>query len=697
MKIIQCAILVSLTLTATAQDDLGWPAYLGGLDSSQYSTLDQINTENVANLEVAWTYHSGDASDSGRTQVQCNPLIIDNIIYATTAALNVVALDAATGQERWRFDPAAGTTPISGANRGLNYWTDGTDARILFGARQTLYALDAKTGAIIESFGTEGKVDLRQGFHRNAEDFYVLITTPGVVFEDTVILGSRLNENHPAAPGDIRAFDVRTGEIRWSFHTIPHPGELGYDTWPENAYLKAGGANSWGGMSLDLKRGIVYIPTGSAVYDFYGADRPGDNLFANCLIALDARTGERKWHYQIVRHDLWDRDLPAPPNLLTINHEGKLRDVAAQITKSGHVFVFDRDTGEPIFPIEEISAPTSDLPGEQTAATQPLPTAPPAFSRQEFRVEDVSNRTPEIHDEILQRLLRARRTHQFDPPSREGTVILPGFDGGGEWGGASHDPETGMLYVNASEMPWILQMIPIGSTKNRAAGKGLRLYAQNCVYCHGLGRQGDPLGIYPALVEMDKKFTRADIVKIILEGQGIMPSFGHLKKSDAESLADFLFLPPEETAMLADSDNATGFASIGYNRFVDPDGFPAIKPPWGTLNAIDLNKGTLAWKVTLGDRPEARKKSDPPTGTENYGGPLNTAGGLIFIAATNDEKIRAFDKATGKQLWETKLPAGGYATPSTFAVDGKQYVLIPAGGGKMGTPSGDAWIAYALP
>lgn len=691
-------LLIPFHGLAFAQN-VDWPHYLGGLDSRQYSDLDQIDRENVAALEVAWTYRSGDADPANRSQIQCNPLIVDGTLYATTPSLHVVALDAATGQERWRFNPFEDGYKLFGlgVNRGLNYWSDDGVARIFYSASSKLCVLDAATGAPVESFGASGSVDLRDGLSRDASRLFVVANSPGVVFEDLLILGMRVAEGHPAAPGDIRAYDVRTGEIRWTFHTIPHPGEFGYDTWPPDAWKSIGGANAWAGMSLDPERGIVYIPTGSPAYDFYGADRVGDNLFANCLLALDARTGERKWHFQFVHHDLWDRDIPAPPNLLTLQRDGKRVDAVAQITKSAHVFVFDRETGEPLFPIEEASIPPSELPGEVASRTQPLPQKPPPFSRQVFTEADVSDRTPEVHADILQQLRRLHSEGQFYPPSRLGTVILPGFDGGGEWGGAAHDPRSGILYVNASEMAWILRMFPLSSGAGARSSTATRLYAENCLSCHGIAREGDPLGEFPALINLSEKYTKDQIGQIISSGKGFMPSFGHLSRGAISVLAGFLLEPPAAIDAASGAEGDLSFVHTGYTRFLDKDGYPALKPPWGTLSAIDLNEGELLWQVPLGDRPEARAESDPPTGAENYGGPLVTSSELIFIAASSDEKFRAFDAASGEPLWETDLPAAGYATPATYLVDGRQYVVIAAGGGKVGTKSGDAWIAYALP
>ena len=641
--------------------DVDWPAYLGDSGSSQYSSLEQITVDNVGELELAWVYRSGDADSEDRTQIQCNPIIVDGVLYGTSPTLKLFALDAATGKELWRFDPFDDDYQLFGlgVNRGVTLWED----RVVYTAGDKLYAVAKDSGEEIFN------LDLHVGLGERAEGLFIGSNTPGVVFENLLILGHRASENLPSVPGDIRAFDLETGDLVWSFHTIPHPGELGYDTWPEDAWKNSGGANAWAGLSVDVERGVVYVPTGSAAYDFYGGDRPGQNLFANTLLALDARTGERRWHYQFVHHDIWDRDLPAPPNLVTVNGV----DAVAQITKSGYVFVFDRDTGEPLFPIDEVPVARTELPGETTWPTQPVPTKPPPFARQELTA---SNLRPFARE----RFERLRPSVPFTPPSREGTVILPGYDGGGEWGGAAFDPETATLYVNASEMPWVLTMMEVHDTGLHTGGLA---YAMHCLYCHGVDREGDPIGIYPALTHLDDE---ADVRDVIQNGRGAMPTFSHLEPEVTDALVAYLF--DREDPFPDNAPHAPlPFMSTGYHRFVDDNGDPAIEPPWGTLSAIDLERGEIRWQVPLGGA----------TGAENYGGAVVTASGLVFIAASKDEKFRAFHKESGELLWEVDLPAGGYATPATYSVSGRQYVVIAAGGGKMGTPSGDAYLAFALP
>ena len=682
--------------------DASWRFHGGDAGHTQHSPLAQINTANVGRLQVAWTYRTGDARPDGRSQIQCNPVVVGGVLYATSPQIKAFALDAKSGQPLWTFDPFAGSNDklaALGVSRGVVYWEQGGDRRILFTAAQRLYALDARTGRPIPSFGANGSVDLTQGLDRDMKGLYVLSNTPGALYHDLLILGSRVSEGPgPAAPGHIRAYDVRTGAIRWIFHTIPHPGELGHDTWPEDAWKRVGGANAWSGISVDEKRGWVFLPTGSAAFDFWGGDRKGANLFANCLLVLDAATGKRIWHYQVVRHDLWDRDLPAAPVLVTLDRRGRKLDAVAQVTKSGHVFLFNRATGHPLFPIEEVPVPPSDLKDEKVAATEPLPTQPPAFARQVFTEAEATDVTPEARQAVLSRLAQVRTGRRFIPPSTQGTVIFPGFDGGGEWGGSAFDPESGRLYVNANEMPWILTMVDVAA---RGESRGRAVYRQHCTACHGLDRQGAPQQASPPLTDLAPRFQKPDLVALLEKGKGVMPAFAFLSAEDKGAVASYL-LGEEKPAEAEEEEEeapppGVPYTHTGYNRFLDPQGYPAVKPPWGTLNAIDLVKGTIAWTVPLGELPELTKRGIPPTGTENYGGPVVTAGGLLFIGATKDEKFRAFDKATGKVLWETSLPAGGYATPATYAVGGKQYVVIAAGGGKMGTKSGDAYVAYALP
>lgn len=690
---------------ASAAADKNWGAYFGDAGGTHYSTLRQIDVSNVARLEKAWEFRTGDMPAGNRSQIQCNPLVIDGVFYGTSPALALIALDAATGRELWRFIPETdvpGGGP-AGVNRGLAWWQEGGEKRILFSAGVYLYAVNPVTGKAIASFGDGGRVNLTVGLgSEEQQKMYFAANTPGAVFRDLIIMPFRVGEGPaPSAPGHLRAYDVRTGKQRWVFHTIPQPGEFGYDTWPADAHKWVGGGNCWAGLVIDHERGIAFVPTGSAAFDFYGGDRVGANLFSNCLLALDAATGKRKWHFQFVHHDVWDRDPPAAPVLCEVMRDGKKIAAVAQTLKSGHVWVFDRETGESLFPWREVPMPKSELGGEVTWLTQPFPDKPAPFARQVFTQEEVTNRTPAAREAVFKRLYEVNTHRVFDPPSERGTVIFPGYDGGAEWGGAAVDPK-GVLFVNSNEMAWILTMV---KTENLGAGAH-GLYQQLCMSCHGPNREGNAAQNIPSLAGVGAKLKQEDIIALLRTGKGVMPSFNFIPDPAKEALAQYLVAPDaavqsdaragEAAASLA-SVMRTPWGTTGYNRFFDPDGYPAVRPPWGTLNAIDLNTGEYVWKRTLGELPELTAQGIAPTGTENYGGPVVTAGGVLFIGATKDEKFRAFSTATGELLWETTLPAGGYATPATYEAGGRQYVVIAAGGGKMGTKSGDAWVAFALP
>ncbi|KAA5547689.1 pyrroloquinoline quinone-dependent dehydrogenase [Adhaeribacter rhizoryzae] len=687
---------------ARVGEEKEWPVYGGNAQGNRYSGLDQINTQNVNRLQIAWTYHTGDNTGKG-TEMQSQPIIKNGILYTASPKLKVLALDAATGALRWQFDPFKDKEPTLHANRGVVYWENGNDKRILFTAGAVLYALNADTGEPVTSFGKNGQVSLYEGLGRDVKGFYIVATTPGIVYQNLLILGSRVSENADAAPGFVRAYNIGTGEIAWVFRTIPQPGEFGHDTWPADAWESVGGANVWSGMSLDEKRGLVFLPTGSASFDFYGGNRPGQNLFANCILAIKAATGERVWHYQTVHHDIWDRDLPCQPNLVTVNHNGKKVDAVAQATKSGFIFLLDRETGKPLFPLEERPVPKSDLPGEVAWPTQPIPLKPAPFARQAFTEADITDISPEAHAHVAERFKQVRSGQPFIPPSKAGTVIFPGFDGGAEWGGNAFDPQSGVLYINSNEMPWILTMVDAKPKTSEKLSAGAQLYQQNCASCHGPDRLGDQHS-YPSLVQIQDRLSRRDIELTVKNGRGRMPAFGHIPENNRQAIIDFIINPnikstneQNQEKVIASKIPQLPYTHTGYHRFLDQQGYPAVKPPWGTLNAINLNTGEYLWQVPLGEFAELTKKGIPPTGTENYGGPIVTAGGLVFIGATKDEKFRAFDKKTGKILYETTLPAGGYATPSTYQVNGKQYIVISAGGAKMGTKAGDAIIAFALP
>lgn len=746
----------------------------------------------MSRLTQAWIFDTGEKGG-----IQDNPLIVGRTLYAYTPTQKIIALDAATGALKWKFDSGViGQQPA----RGMSYWTDGKEHRLLAGVMNFLYCLDADTGKPISSFGENGRVDLRKDLRGNYEEQSIALTTPGIIYKDLIIVGGRNPETHPAPPGDIRAFDVRTGKLIWSFHTIPHPGEPGYETWPPDAWKTAGAANNWAGMSLDAERGIVYAPTGSAVFDFYGGDRLGDDLYANTILALDAATGKPLWHFQGVHHDIWDRDFPSPPALLTLKRDGKSIPALAQTTKQGFVYLFNRLTGEPLFPIHEHAYPASTVPGESAAPTQPLPDSPEPFARQRLTEDLLTNRTPEAHAWALKTFREARSNGQFMPFALDKlTVIWPGFDGGAEWGGPALDPSTNVLYVNANEMAWLagleepkqesdpgaqvyqsqcamchglslagappafpslldvlkrlsaqqvtdavkqgkgrmpsfpnikddrlaalIEFLRTGpqpganSAAGPVAGKeltsvparagsqppadpaGAAVYQDHCAICHGDHMEGIPPA-FPMLIGVGSRLTPAQTIDLIQRGKGTMPPTPDLQGSDLDALLRFLGVDAHSSALPAAEASATPeYVFKGYNRFLDPDGYPAIAPPWGTLNAIDLKTGKYLWKIPLGEFPDLVRQGMKNTGSETYGGPIVTAGGVLFIGSTvADRKLRAFDTRNGKLLWEGELPFPGVATPSTYMIDGRQYVVIAASGGRdPRTPVGGAYVAFALP
>ncbi len=752
-----------------------WPVYGGQVAGDHYSALSQINRTNVEKLRQAWTFDTGE-----KGILQTSPIIVENILYAYTPSQKVIAIDAASGKLLWKFDSGVlGTAPA----RGLSYWSDGKDSRIFAGVMNFLYALDAATGRPVPEFGENGRIDLRKGLRGDYRLQDVALTSPGMIYKNMIIVGGRNPETHPAPPGDIRAFDVHTGALCWTFHTIPHPGEFGYSTWPKDAWKNSGAANNWAGMSLDAKRGIVYVPTGSAVFDFYGADRLGDDLFADTLLALDAQTGKRIWYFQGVHHDLWDRDFPSPPALLTVEHNGKRIDAVAQTTKQGYVYLFDRMTGKLLFPIQEHKYPASNVPGEVSSPTQSLPIAPKPFARQFLAADMLTTRTPEAHADALKKFKTFRSDGQFVPLSlNKQTIVFPGFDGGAEWGGPAIDPITGVIYINSNEMAWTG-----GLTAEKPSGNlGESVYLNQCGVCHGADRTGSPPD-FPSLVDIDKRLTSQQIMDKIHQGGGRMPAFPNLSDTQSDALMRFVEngsrenpemesgktevastpapdilqenltnpvgatvyrkkcavchgdhrqgVPPAYPALLGVGSRMTSsqisdrihegkdamppfpglegnqlhslvrylenvqYRFTGYRKFVDQDGYPAISPPWGTLNAVDLNTGKYLWKIPLGEYPALAAKGMTNTGSENYGGPVVTASGLLFIGATvYDNKFRAFDSHTGKLLWETELPSAGAATPATYMVDGKQYVVIAAGGSKFDrSPVEGRYVAFALP
>lgn len=684
-------ILVGLSIATVVAD---WPHYGGGPDQTRYSLLAQITPANVSRLKVAWRYDTGDAFPG--SEMQCQPVVAHGVLYAASPKLRVFALDAATGAPRWSFDPNKDLTrPSRTRIRGLMYWERGTKRRIYFAARHWLYALDAYTGQPLDGFGVNGRIDLREGFRgRDPRTLSIGVNTPGVFYGDLLILGSIVPEGLPSAPGDIRAFDVDTGELKWTFHTIPHPGQSGADTWPKDAWRFSGGANAWAGLALDVPRGLVFASTGSAAYDFYGGNRHGDNLFANTILCLRAATGERVWHFQAVKHDVWDRDFPAPPTLVSVTRDGRRIDAVAQIAKNGRTYVLERETGRPLFPMEDVEAPASDVPGERLATRQVLPALPAPFTRQRFTEDLITTRTPEAHKAVREKWLALRKGGEFDPPSLQGTILFPGMDSGAEWGGAAYDPRSGLLYVNANEMAWILTLVERGMPDGEPE-TGQALYERHCASCHRADLTGQPPE-FPSLQGIAARRGVDQVAEVVRDGAGRMPGYQHLNEARLRALVRYVVSGESETlGTRVSSPLDIPYTLDGYVRFTDPDGFPAVTPPWGTLTAIDVNKGSIAWQVPLGEVPGSGLKG---TGSENYGGPVVTAGGLVFIGATNyDNMFRAFDAATGRLLWEAPLPAAGNATPAVYEVAGRQYVAIGAGGGKWGAAPGGTYVAFTLP
>lgn len=722
MKISNSKLFLGLLVTAAAfagckdknaPDYSTWGMAGGNSNMNKYSSLTQIDTDNVKDLQIAWTYHAGDVDTAAKSQIQCNSIVVNGVLYGTSPALTLFAIDAATGEQKWQYKPVVQITEGSKAahfnlnnNRGVTYWTDGNgDERIFYSTGQYLQAINAKTGELIDGFGKHGKVDLHEGLGDNASDLFVTETSPGTIYKDMFITGTRVAESMDAAPGYVRAYDVHTGAIRWIFHTIPLPGEPGYETWGnKDAYKLTGGVNNWMGMTIDQKRGIAYIPLGSASMDFYGGKRPGNDLYSDCLVAVDANTGKVLWHFQYVHHDVWDRDPSSAPVLVTLKHDGKMVDAVAQTTKQGFVFVFDRVTGKSLFPIKEVPVDTTtELVGEKLSPTQPEPQLPKPYVRQSLTVKDINPYLPDSSKSYMTSDLASYHTgHLFTPQSKEGTIIFPGFDGGAEWGGPSVDPDKGIMYVNASEMAWILKMYDIkqdATTKENYVQAGARLFQQNCMMCHGKDLKGG--GNYPSLIGINKKLNESSFISFINAGRRMMPAFQHLPQEEKEAIASFVLkLPAADKKPFVEKISAKQefrnlpYTISGYNKFLTKSGLPGIAPPWGSLSAIDLNTGQYLWRDTLGNDP--RFPGVKNTGTENYGGSAITKSGLLFIAATRDGMFRAFNRNNGKLLWQVKLPFAGFATPTVYEVNGKEYVVIACGGGKLGTKSGDEYVAFAL-
>ncbi|HUD48030.1 MAG TPA: PQQ-binding-like beta-propeller repeat protein [Candidatus Baltobacteraceae bacterium] len=655
---------------------LTWQRSHGDNGGMRYSALRQINRANVTNLQVAWIYHSHETNNA----LECNPIIVRDMMFTPTPDDFVVGVNAATGAEVWRFKPEGRP-----AFRGLIYWPGGHGApeRVMFCAGHYLYALDPKSGHLVTDFGEGGKVFLPGQTQRE----FGAATAAPVIFKKIIIVAG--------FEKDVWGFDVANGRLLWTFHSVPRPGEFGYDTWDKT---ESYGANAWAGIALDEKRGIAFMTTGSPKPNFNGVRHRGKNLFANCLIALDARTGKRLWHFQEIRHDIWDLDISSPPTLATIKRDGRRIDVVAATSKIGNTLLLDRTSGKPIFPYRLRRAPTSDVPGEQTWPYQPDPVLPENFSKLEFTEADLTTRTEESA-EYARSLFKSMRTGWFMPVAEGRPTLYFDIDGGAEWTGTCVDAETGRLYVTANHIGWAITLFrdddpPFDATTNETPGQ--KIFEATCAKCHGGNGLG--VGMFPPLRGLRHRMSEEAIAKQIREGKNAMPANPQLTADQVNALVDFLLLRDRPESAAPARTERPIYSVAGYPRFYDQEGYPANKPPWGTINCIDLNTGRLVWKKPLGEYPELAAKGMPITGTENYGGAIVTAGGLLFCSGTRDNKIRAFDKTTGEELWAATLPYAGSAAPATYQIDGRQYVVVPATGVfHLGTPHGDAWVAFALP
>ncbi len=747
------ALLVASAATLFAQQTrTTWRDYLGGPDSSHYSALKQIDRSSVKQLEFAWTYDTGE--DPSYTFC---PIVVDNIAYFAAKQGSLVAVDAATGKEIWAhsFESLGGRGGFGGrggisGQRGANYWEskDRSDRRIFVSTGGFLEAIDARTGQSVDSFADHGKLDLKTGLDRTTRA--LASRSPGRIFENIIILGSATGEGYLAPPGDIRAFDVVTGKLIWVFHTIPRPGEFGYDTWPQDAYKYMGGVDVWGEITVDEKRGIVYLPTASAKYELYGGDRKGDNLFADCLLALDARTGKYLWHFQTVHHDVWDYDPDAAPQLVTVKHDGKNVDAVALASKNGFLYVFDRVTGKPLWPIEERPVPASDVPGETTAKTQPFPTVVPPFARQGMTAKDMYEgfMKPEQVGWWKDRLSSAR-TGFYTPPALIDTISLPSVNGGALFFATGADPTNGTVYVMSKDMPSILKLVEAGQStaantggliperpprtgpgRGAPAGRGApgpptpaqigrTVYDQACQSCHGPELKGDR---GPAIDAVISRLGSESTREVIAKGRGGMPSFSSIPEPSMDALIAFLTNPGAGAANLqaaATAAMARMMREPDYPADVDPppsryktgygnEGY-IITPPWSSITAYDLNTGKIKWKTPYGDLPQAGPSDALRGNVFPKSGMVITAGGLVLFAG-NDSKLYALDKDTGKLLFSKDLPNGSLGVPAVYEVNGREYLLFavsggnpyPAGaymprGGVMPPATSKGYIAFALP
>jgi quinoprotein glucose dehydrogenase len=745
--IIRLALLCGLSVACSGAgpDHKSWTQYGGGLDSSHFSALTQIDKSNVDQLQIAWTYSTGD-----NRSYLFNPIVVDNVAYLLARNSSLVALDAGTGKEIWIHENLPGLSA-----RGIAYWESKNrkDRRLIFAINNHLQEIDARTGKSILTFGRNGLVDLREGLGRDPKTIaHIQTDSPGRVFEDLILLGSATGEAYLSPPGDIRAYNVITGKLAWTFHTVPHPGEYGYETWPKDAWKYSGGTNTWGEITVDEERGIAYFPTGSPTYDYYAADRLGDNLFANCLLALDARTGKRLWHFQMVHHDLWDYDSSAAPQLVTVRHEGKVVNAVAQATKQGFLYVFDRVTGKPLWPIEERPVPKSDMPGERASPTQPFPSAPPPFARLKMTADDVNPYilTAEERASWKDRIASMHNEGLYTPPGLYESLSLPGARGGSNWGSTAANGPKGMVYLTTQDWPTVyklglddpLGMPSTGSRRRRSGNAGRQVYEERCQACHGANGVRSGPGP-PALAGVGARLGAGEFRRVVLTGRSKMPAFADLDDATLNAILAFLGSAPggggnaaARPAAVVASGGAPGglaipprsgprYSPLGgppYPEGVDgpreryytnwglyPDQPYIINPPWSSVVAYDLNQGTIKWKVPFGQDAKAAEQGAKDTGAfmAEHHGMIVTATGLIFLAAS-DGKLRAYDEETGKTLWTVTLPAGSEGIPAMYAANGRQYLLLsvssnvnPGGRGGQGGPAAPetpkAYIAFALP
>jgi quinoprotein glucose dehydrogenase len=693
-----------------------WAVYKADAESSSYSPLSSINRANIRQLKPAWSFTPNDAADSNRFgRSQSNPIVADGVLYSTSARHRLYAIDAASGKLIWSFDPFNGG-PGGGAYRGVSFWQEGEDKRILFTAGDELFAVNANNGKLIVDFGDSGRVSMNVGIRDDPHKISIRPTTPGTIYRDLIIIGNEVSELYGAQPGYIRAYSVKTGKLIWTFHTIPKPGEIGYNTWPKDAWKYAGGANCWGGMSLDEKRGIVFLSTGSPTYDFYGADREGMNLFGNSVVALEAATGRYIWHFQTIHHDLWDYDLPAPPNLVTVTHGGKKIDAVAQTSKIGFLYLLDRETGKPLFPVEEKPVPLSDIPGEHAWPTQPVPVKPAPFAVQSVTENDIAFYNQASYDSMVKQFRSWRYEGLFTPPSLKGTLMAPGTIGGAEWGGGAYDKETGIIYIKSNHAPEVNQLTVVNNSTtsdvNQGYERGREIYNTYCASCHKPDRKGgEPY--YPSLVGIEKKLSEKAVIDKIKKGGGKMPPFESVIKGQEKSIIAFLFQQRDRKAARSSaelkeirqnlaaqghtadtSQQSTTYLNLSaYSLLKSPEGYPFFKGPWGVLHAIDLNSGEYVWSVPVGNHPDLQK-GEARTGAESTAGPIVTAGGLIFSSGSADKTLQCFDKSNGKLIWETKLPATGTSTPSMYRVKGKDFLVLSVAGDS--SHPGGYIMAFAL-